>query len=486
MKELFELLAPQPQFFPIEAGEDNFLLGEGGTCVFIPANSFEDAQGHAISEGVTIELQEILTPADFALAQLQTTSKEGLLVSEGMFFINATKDGKQLAIRPEKELQIELPDMDTLMLPRQTRIFSGARDNEGRMNWEVTSEKPSIMVRFPKEYFGFMFLGEPPMKTTEQIIHLKGLHIYHYAEFLSYARKIRQSSEFGWIFTREFEERFWNLLVVELKINQINIKNLKPNQKIPTSKWYPLSTIYWDHSNMPLWYADSLAYEKVKEISQNIDLKWRHNESFETVDPVEVFRRFYLEKKTQPVFVEKYAHYLDSASARADLLGIGLEEKVVDNLIGAWKMRKEIMKSRKRLYREPTLSINSLRIKQLGWVNCDYFYEDPKAKPARLSLEIENHQEDQFVSATLLLNGKNMAIGAKQTTLGEFEFTQGGRYSKLPIGELATIVVLSKYEGETYLAMQEITIKEEGHFVLNLEKTSVENIKAKLEAIPPI
>ncbi len=97
------------QSFEINPLRDTLLLGKKGTRVRIYANTFESEKGNSITGAVTIELKEALSPADFVLGNLTTTSKEGFLQSGGMVYINATSGKNKLKISDDKEIGFFVP-----------------------------------------------------------------------------------------------------------------------------------------------------------------------------------------------------------------------------------------------------------------------------------------------------------------------------------------------------------------------------------------
>lgn len=85
------------------------------TQLFVPSDAFADASGNSIDEPVFIQVQEILSPIETFLSGIPMALDTGsVLKSAGMFNIQgSTSSGKQVNIRPEKYLELELASLDT-------------------------------------------------------------------------------------------------------------------------------------------------------------------------------------------------------------------------------------------------------------------------------------------------------------------------------------------------------------------------------------
>lgn len=94
----------------INPNQQNVVVGKDGTRILIDPNSFVDAEGNPIAGEVTIELTEALSYDTFISHNLATLSDGQLLVSGGMFQINAiTTDGMPLQLREEQTLTVSVP-----------------------------------------------------------------------------------------------------------------------------------------------------------------------------------------------------------------------------------------------------------------------------------------------------------------------------------------------------------------------------------------
>lgn len=124
-------LAPS-ETFQINTKQDTVIEGEQGTMLVLPKGCFVDASGEVVTEPVSVELAEALTLDRMLLSNLTTTSEGKPLETDGMIYLNATANGKQLKINPDIPVRIEIP---TAQRKPGMMAYRGIRDANGNMNW---------------------------------------------------------------------------------------------------------------------------------------------------------------------------------------------------------------------------------------------------------------------------------------------------------------------------------------------------------------
>jgi hypothetical protein len=121
------------QTFEIDPNTENFVEGEKGTVVLVPAGAFLDKNGNVPKGKITVELAEALSVEEMLLSNLTTTSNGKPLQSGGMIYLNATtEDGEQLHVDTTKPLYIEVPTENKVA---GMQAYVGIRDSAGNMNW---------------------------------------------------------------------------------------------------------------------------------------------------------------------------------------------------------------------------------------------------------------------------------------------------------------------------------------------------------------
>lgn len=128
----FSSTIAKSQFFTINALQDTVLEGINGTILVLPKGCFIDENNDVIDSKITIELSEVLSLTDMLLSNLMTATPNKLLETDGMIYINAISNGKQLKVNPSQPIYIEIP---TRQRKPNMMIYKGIRDEKGNMSW---------------------------------------------------------------------------------------------------------------------------------------------------------------------------------------------------------------------------------------------------------------------------------------------------------------------------------------------------------------
>jgi len=172
----------------------------------------------------------------------------------------------------------------------------------------------------------------------------------------------------------------------------------------------------------------------------------------------------------------------DAKDAREQLELAGYSENECDEMLGAHVRRASIITAfgnRERGYR---IAMNSFATVNIGWINCDQFYDDPKAKEANIVVSVNKPEEYDFIKMSLIVNNRNIGLQGTLTTNSEYTFTGKAKpYTKLPVGEKATVVALSYKNDKPYIGIKEFVISEEESFEIELTETTVEEIDKMLK-----
>jgi mono/diheme cytochrome c family protein len=124
------------QSFTINTLVDNNIVTKQGIKISIAKGSIE-----AASQNITLEIKEALSLDAILKAGLTTQTKDGILSSEGMFYIS-TKEASTI----KKPIAISVP---TAFADTSMQLYKG-KDNNGKIEWEAptplttkASEKPN-------------------------------------------------------------------------------------------------------------------------------------------------------------------------------------------------------------------------------------------------------------------------------------------------------------------------------------------------------
>jgi len=132
VQDVMNTLAPDEQKSTIDPTVDNLIKGEKGTQIFIPANALRFRDGTVPTGKVNIELKEFFSVSDFVSNNLSTMSDSFLLETNGMLYISATVDRKELVIDNNKSYTIAFPKNDSAT---KMELFYGDSVGTGNVNW---------------------------------------------------------------------------------------------------------------------------------------------------------------------------------------------------------------------------------------------------------------------------------------------------------------------------------------------------------------
>lgn len=133
----------KPQTFTVINKSDTIIEGKKGIKVIIPENCFDLPNPNA---EVKIELKEYTTATDFLFANLTTGSNGRMLESGGTIYINATSEGKQVALKKGQNLSLAFPTGKTTPKPGM-QTFYGKTNDDGSINWQPTIFKAQTVSK---------------------------------------------------------------------------------------------------------------------------------------------------------------------------------------------------------------------------------------------------------------------------------------------------------------------------------------------------
>lgn len=132
-KNVEDLTATLPStIFEINTKSDTVIETENGLVFVIPQDGFETLEGKEVNGDVTFKVKEAFDELDIMQAGLSTTSNGELLETGGMFFLEASHQGKELRMKKGKEILAQLPNLHP---EKNMMLFDGEKDSLGNINW---------------------------------------------------------------------------------------------------------------------------------------------------------------------------------------------------------------------------------------------------------------------------------------------------------------------------------------------------------------
>lgn len=144
--------------------------------------------------------------------------------------------------------------------------------------------------------------------------------------------------------------------------------------------------------------------------------------------------------------------------------------KVISTDSIAFDGEKDFVRDDKTNKQLDVINKTILKSAKLNWINCDRFYEvenktnlivdmDMKYKPV---IRLVFKDINSIMAGTLSKNNDKFVFGA------------------IPVGKKATLVAFSTVDDETYMAMQDVVIDKDGKIGLELQKTTLDDLKSRL------
>ncbi len=515
-------LRPSVQSFTIDNSRANTLKAVNGTEVLLPAGCFVQANGQAVKGKVQLEMVEVATLSDFMSAGLATVAGDKMLMSRGMLYINAKADGAQLQIDSTRPLSVSMPLMQgggEGGYQMFTADSTGWRVDSTMMKTAYNFTVP-LKLLYPQGNKFFYHCLEDYGGKNEK---------YHYMD-TNMVTVTNPRFENTNIATYEFKRRHYWLYNMSYAMSYLmDRKNLLQfNSCVERSFNYTLYREYFDHPRRPFKITDSIvkqqyiAYfksnkEKILQLMDEVNIAARKH-FFQWTDSNYYFdfrkmsfEQYYMYNLNHHsswgsdgstdtinlwdtpaiIFLDDYGVDLNATDAFEQLQRKKLPVATINEVLTAHFNRKVFMQLLQRQQEiaakvEATTKFyeNTIfTVGKLGWINCDQFYDDPKAGKADIYVSNISNQQLDYIDCSLVIPELNVRLSGHLDKPGTYTFTQpGGRYIKLPIGQKAVIVGVAYQHDSLFFASQKITIKDGLTIGLPMAAISKSSLKGSLEA----
>jgi hypothetical protein len=163
---LSNLIAPikkTAEIFAVDNTKDTIIKCKEGSVLIIPSHAFNT------KDSVIFEVKEFYNYGDMVTNGLTTMSDNQQLITGGMIYLSAKVNGKEIAVNPEKEIRVFIPN---LTAKDSMQIFEGVVKNkedtvsaklskQDKINWQLTRYR----------------IDSPVLKMFVRAIDLKDDHI---------------------------------------------------------------------------------------------------------------------------------------------------------------------------------------------------------------------------------------------------------------------------------------------------------------------
>ena len=447
----------QMQSFLLDPTQGNKILGAEGTSIWIDANSFEYADGTGLPKGkVQFNLREAYQMDAIIMANLTTSSKDELLETGGMVFTEAfDESGKKLKLRMESTMKIRMP---TSEMEEGMELFMGEQSENGQLNdWRPTRQpalanldaylalppKPKAPVLFQKPIY-VRFEGEDQQKkaapeaptkpykpgkpnppTAENSRYEAG-----FFEALFMSKKKRQQKD-ATVLEKKISVYENDMQTYHKRVLKYNAAYAKYEEEYQA---YQKALAEWKKlemkSNKVLVYQDVLARQENKQLRADFESK---KAAFR--QRMEAWKAFRNEKLLE--FEQKYAAQ------------------------GNIKMN------------ESFLNAYIFNVNELGWINCDRFYDIPEAMKEPLVIADEDYSSEKIF---VICKDIRSMLRAERTT-------KAYRTRSMPKGMDVRVVAIKLDNGQPYISMIDTKVGQEGQLSLNYQACSLPALRKSLNEL---
>jgi len=499
--DLFSKTIVKSQFFNIDLSKDTTIVGNKGTKVVIPRNSFTLQNGQPI-RNIKFELSEALTLDDMILSNLTTTSNGKLLETDGMIYINATYKGDNLIIDNDKPLYIEIP---TKNIKPNMMVYKGVRDSIGNINWIEPKKLKQYLIPVDLELLDFLPEG------FEQVA----------INYLSYYKKP--------LTKKSIDSLYYSLSIEDVKeqpsdallecgITPSEIQTIKSpkfnNTLIATKEFetrlpYLFKTcndenlrMYVMNLNKNMWEVDSLVLEnlyqktpitqiRTEEFQVNISGGLTIHRERRVLDTIayislETIKNQFLKFKNQRLTnVEHKSVYINQL---ANFYNSKLKENIkkTDSLRAIALVKKQNsplrVVYRKLLKEREKIAMQSYGFKQTetGWINIDNGVIPKDWNYQKVNVKVENTVDFDQTHAYLVFSNTKSIVKLNELDKSHFEINNFKESIPITKNKKITTVVIAIKNDYYYFGKQEFTSSKlniDTNVSLSLKKYSITKIK---------
>jgi hypothetical protein len=417
LDKFFKQLEKPVQEFVIDNQKDTVITGEDGTALLIPAYTFSG------KGSVIISMREFYSYEDIITNKLSTCSDGRQLVTSGMIHLFATVDGKQVDIQPGRSIQWFVPDTTAAM--KRMQLFTGN---------VATRSKNTLTVL--NDFF------EGTRDTVAVPGNFEGIN---------------------WI----PQQRYFSDGVINTVVRVLDLRN------------EPFKTRNTKHGLVGVFHisADPKAN---KEYLQTM-LKDKYG-----------YYKVKVKKRRDGLFTRLFPHFLERGNRTAgedvgDSAWVSLKIATTYNLQATDTISSTPRRTNSEFYpvksnlKEAIInkSLNDLAkrfsvdIRNLGWINCDRFYNDQRPR-----VDYYVDLKDTAVNYYTLLVFENM----RSMLSG---YTNGNKivFSNVPEGEPAKVISVGIQNGKTVAAMENVLVSKTPFSNLKFERTSPADFKEDVKVL---
>lgn len=443
-----DLKQDRTQTFTLQSDKGAKLEGKEGTNIWIEPNTFRFADGSSPQTAITITLKEAYGYEDMILDGLSTHSSGNLLETGGMIYLEAAADGRPLQIGSQNEVVVGMPT--TQQLPGM-QLFMGEQNAAGQVtNWSPTEQAfrtglNEMLTALPKK----PKLAHQWIKPPKAAIDYSNEPVKPRKPF-----KPNQPNK------PSKEETYYNTGILrKLVIGKSRMAKKEAKLYAKKMKDYERKLARYEDRKKAYDVAMLKYQEEVSTFDQ------RHEEWAEGLEKQE------LNFRASPEFKAYLAKKEKSQAARF---------KLYEEQMAAWeRLKEQRLTEYEEKYADQIVGSKSLsmqylyRINQLGWINCDRFYNIPAEEKMNLAVADDDEEKEEIF--IVFKDIKSMMKAQRQPTTNAY-LTQA-----VPKNAAIRIVGIKVKNGKAHLAIKDTTAGASSLHQLTYQPTSLKMIRQALQ-----
>lgn len=392
--ELKPLLIDAPEVFIVPARTIQTVEGKKGLRILVDAANLETSDGSAVTGDVIVNVKEMQGAADMIANNCPTVSNGKMLVSDGSYFIGMTCNGKELRVKKGRFVQMEFPRSGKTPM----ELFTGQRDANGVMNWipvnkKLQANKPIIQSTAQTTITRII----PRISKEEEIRNrIKS----NYAEAVKKRTRMRYRESMEWL--KQYHDS-----VIAAREEQANctfpqMKSHQAQQLINAPVRVPLNS-------MPYLTIPLTMVNKTTAIHC-------------TMTSIHYF--IYGNVKDSIEYYSRYANFKDSAITYTPGMSVDSAADAQDNARSSISYTSnyntpdyavEKVKDKEGKEKSEVTYYAPAEIENLGWINCDHFFDAPEGVTPQYTLNIEGNVPDNIGVYIIFKNINSMMLDGVYT-----------------------------------------------------------------------
>lgn len=401
---------------------ENTVKGRKGTELVFPPNVFVDENGFTTSGSVVLTLEECYSIPEILQAKLSTTSNDKILETAGMIKLTAKADGKELHIAEGKDYTIKFPKNGN---PKDDFVlFYGERNDDGIMNWTLAENN-----ELPQDEENTGDEDEPMTANLSDAPENCFIAITN--SYLRRDLKISEMDYFNWQLTNGEGLNEWFVAGFNPDLQMVNDFC---NNKLECQVTFKVN----DAGEFDSYYISHTAGDAYDNVVV---------EFLRTMPPLDL-----------EVLMPKYTY------EHACILTFGSHIGRTQNEIAA-KFKSQFKKNPEAEManvKQSELDFYVLTSSELGWINCDRFYEEDSE---RVDFYVD-HNSANDCSVSLVFEDINSVLKG---------VTEGNRthFADIPSGMKVRIVSIEDRNGTPQMAVQSANTSDEVVRMKNYDRFSI-------------